>query len=161
MYTKVYWIYQYPNGSKLGIMPRPRGGEWLENEILTLKKQSVGVVVSLLEMDEIDELDLGREMQICSNAGIEYINIPIADRSIPSKNSNIEKLLIGINHKLENESSVVIHCRMGIGRSSIIAGCLLQTVGFKTSQIIDLISKIRGMKVPDTEEQLNWLKKRE
>ena len=54
---------------------------------------------------------------------------------------------------------MVIHCRMGIGRSAIIAGCLLLKPGYKTEEVIAHISKIRGMRVPDTEEQIAWLKK--
>jgi hypothetical protein len=50
---------------------------------------------------------------------------------------------------------------MGIGRSSIIAGCLLFKAGYKTNQIIQHISKVRGLRVPDTEEQIAWLKKQE
>jgi protein-tyrosine phosphatase len=56
---------------------------------------------------------------------------------------------------------MVIHCRMGIGRSTIIAGCLLLKPGYKTNEVFAQISKIRGMRVPDTEEQIAWLKKQE
>ena len=50
---------------------------------------------------------------------------------------------------------------MGIGRSSIIAGCLLLKAGYKANEVIQHISKVRGLRVPDTEEQIAWLKKRE
>jgi hypothetical protein len=42
MYTKIYWIHDFANGAKLGIMPRPRGDDWLEEEIVKLKKLKVG-----------------------------------------------------------------------------------------------------------------------
>jgi hypothetical protein len=50
---------------------------------------------------------------------------------------------------------------MGIGRSSIIAGCLLLKPGNITNDVIAHISKIRGFRVPDTDEQIAWLKKQE
>jgi hypothetical protein len=63
--------------------------------------------------------------------------------------------------KLQDGTYVVIHCRMGIGRSSIIAASVLLRVGVKADNIIDNISKIRGLKVPDTDRQLQWLKARQ
>jgi hypothetical protein len=46
MYTKIYWVYDFANGAKLGIMPRPRGDDWLEEEIIKLKKQNIGLWLS-------------------------------------------------------------------------------------------------------------------
>jgi len=42
-------------------MARPRGNEWLEDEILSLKRQDVQVIVSLLERNEVYELGLEKE----------------------------------------------------------------------------------------------------
>ncbi len=56
MYTKIYWLHQYENNTRLAIMARPRGGEWLEDEIVQFKKQHVNVIVSLLGPAEIAEL---------------------------------------------------------------------------------------------------------
>ena len=58
MYTKVYWIHNFANGAKVGIMPRPRGVDWLEEEVIKLKKQKVGLWISLLEQHEIYELGI-------------------------------------------------------------------------------------------------------
>ena len=38
-------------------MPRPRGGDWLEDEIQAWRRSGVGVVVSLLTPDEIADYD--------------------------------------------------------------------------------------------------------
>jgi protein-tyrosine phosphatase len=142
-------------------MPRPRGGEWLKEEILALKKQKVELLVSLLEAGEIYELELENEKAFCEEYEVRYLNFPIPDRNIPLNNSPIDHLVEQINNEIKTGNSVAIHCRMGIGRSSIIAGCVLQKLGLKTGQIIELITKARGLKVPDTEEQLKWLRNRE
>jgi hypothetical protein len=34
MEVDIYWI-NIPGDGKLGIIPRPRGGDWLEDEIIT------------------------------------------------------------------------------------------------------------------------------
>jgi protein-tyrosine phosphatase len=161
MYTKIYWIHNFENGAKLGIMPRPRGDDWLEEEIIKLKKQHIGLWVSLLEQDETNELGLRNQPFLCSKHGLEYVNFPIVDRHVPEKGNKIESLIDELYQKIRNGSSIVIHCRMGIGRSSIIAACILLKQGFKTEQILQKITSARGLKVPDTDAQIQWLKNRE
>jgi hypothetical protein len=58
MAIKIYWLHEFSTSARLGIMARPRGNDWLEEEILSLRKQNVQVIVSLLEKEEITELGL-------------------------------------------------------------------------------------------------------
>jgi protein-tyrosine phosphatase len=161
MPVKVYWLHNFENSSKLGIMGRPRGNEWLEEDILSLKKQGVQTIVSLLDRDEIYELGLEKESELCLKNGIECINFPIADRNTPKADAGFHNFIGQLKKKISVGSHMVIHCRMGIGRSTIIAGCLLMKPGYKTDEIIAHISKVRGLHVPDTDEQIAWLKKQE
>ena len=161
MAVRIYWLHEFGNLARLGIMARPRGEDWLEDEILGLKKQGVQVMVSLLEPDEIAELGLGRQADLCSKHEIDYVNFPIPDRGLPKQDGKVKALIGRLKEKIDIGSTIVIHCRMGIGRSSIIAGSLLLTAGYKTSGIIAHITKIRGLRVPDTDEQIAWLKKQE
>jgi protein-tyrosine phosphatase len=157
MYSKIYWLHSFPSGSKLGIMARPRGNDWLDQEIGQLKKHGIAVMVSLLESQEITELGLLKQQEICAAHGIEYINFPIIDRGLPTSIDKVKTLIENLKEQLNNERSVVIHCRMGIGRSSTIAGCVLLRTGYKPNDIFAHISKMRGLRVPDTEEQAKWL----
>lgn len=161
MFTKIYWIQQFDNSARLGIMARPRGGEWLEGEIANLKKQNVGLVVSLLEETEIAELELEKEEDFCKKHAVLFINFPIVDRDTPQKDHEVDKLIQDLATKIDEGLSIVIHCRMGIGRSSIISASILLLRGLKTDTILRHISQVRGIKVPDTAQQVAWLKKRE
>ena len=53
----IYWIDTKLPG-RLGIATRPRGGEWLREDILGLKANAVHLVVCLLEESELRDLDL-------------------------------------------------------------------------------------------------------
>jgi protein-tyrosine phosphatase len=53
----------------------------------------------------------------------------------------------------------VFHCRMGIGRSSLMAALLLKSMGLEGENVFKRISEIRGVRVPDTAEQEDWFKK--
>lgn len=141
-------------------MARPRGGDWLDDEIAHLKNNKVAILVSLLESSEIYDLELKGEADLCRAKQIEYINFPIRDRGIPKSDKETDQLIELLSGKLNRGLSVVIHCRMGIGRSSIIAAAILLKYKLQASNIIESICRIRGLKVPDTAEQLTWLKGR-
>jgi protein-tyrosine phosphatase len=158
---RIFWIDKYDGPARLGIMARPRGGEWLEEEIISMKKQNVGVLVSLLESEEVYELGLEGEEKACLNNGLGYISFPIKDRDIPKDENKLESFIGLLMQKLNDGISVVIHCRMGIGRSSIIAACILLKKGLKAKEIFTEIRKSRGMKVPDTDTQIAWVEHRE
>ena len=161
MFTKIYWVHQLDNLAKIGIMARPRGNDWLEDEINHLKNNGVDVLVSLLEKSEIAELGLEYEEKYCLAKNISYINLPIKDRDTPQDKNLLEKFIATTILNIKDGKSVVIHCRMGIGRASIIASSILLHLNIPLNEIIDNITRTRGLKIPDTEEQLAWLKSRE
>jgi hypothetical protein len=55
MGAKVFWLAGPWNG-RLGIVPRPRGAEWLDDETRAWRAAGIDIVVSLLEPDEEAEL---------------------------------------------------------------------------------------------------------
>lgn len=160
MPNRIYWAGEF-SGSKIGIMARPRGNEWLAHEIDHFKKQNVNVIVSLLENNEIIELGLEEEADLCKQAGIVFLHFPVKDRSVPDSFQQISQFILAAADLVNSGLNLVFHCRMGIGRSSIMAAALLIKKGEKTDVIIQRISAVRGLTVPDTDEQVSWLKKLE
>ena len=138
-------------------MPRPRGGDWLEDEIRSLNMSGVNVVVSLLEREEITELDIAEEKSLCEANGISYLSLPIRDRSIPLSQRDALDFTRKLANLLKEGRSVVIHCRQGVGRSALIAACVLVLSGIPVDQAFELIENARGCFVPDTEEQRRWV----
>lgn len=155
MNVKIFWLV---DGSiRLGVMPRPRGGDWLDDEVTSLRESNVDVVVSLLEPAEIVELDLGREELICREKGIGYLSFPIRDYGVPVSRTDAQKLSGELADLLRAGKSVVVHCRQGIGRSSIIAALVLGAIGYAAHDAFELIVQARGRPVPDTDEQRIWV----
>ena len=133
----------------------------MEEEVEAMVRQKVDVLVSLLESAEVAELELWREGEFCRAKQIQFVEMPIRDRDVPKAGDRMEAMVELLEGKVDAGKSVAIHCRMGIGRSSIMAGSVLLRKGWKTDTIIEAITAARGMRVPDTEEQVRWLKKRE
>ena len=152
----VYWI-DLPLPGRLAVSPRPRGGDWLEGDVAAWQRLGVDIVVSLLMPDESDALGLDSERSICEVAGIEFLSFPIVDRNVPSSTSNFSVLLEQLHTHLQDGKNIVIHCRQGIGRSGLVAIALLMHDGRKPLEAIQLVTKARGLPVPETQEQLAWI----
>lgn len=48
---------------RLSTMARPRGNDWLQDEMKGLREAGTDVLVSMLTSDEVDELDLGENLR--------------------------------------------------------------------------------------------------
>jgi hypothetical protein len=158
MRTELYWI-QGPWPGRLAIMPRPRGGDWLEDEVRAWQQSGVAILVSLLTPDEVADLDLSREEDLCRANCIEFISFPILDRGVPSSMEAAAKLLLRLSESLAAGKNVAIHCRQGIGRAGLIAVCLLMQGGIDAETAIQRISAARGCSVPETGGQREWIDK--
>jgi hypothetical protein len=77
----LYWINT--ESYRLAIAARPRGGDWLGDDLRRLKNSGVDVLVSMLTQNEMKELGLLLEQEECRACGIEYLNSPIEDRGLP------------------------------------------------------------------------------
>jgi len=149
-----YWITE-----QLAIVPRPRGGDWLDDEMAALRAAGVGVVVSMLEESEAAELGLKEEGAAARGANIEFVRFPILDRGVPSDTRRFEDFLATLEWFIEAGKRVGVHCRACIGRSSVVAGSLLIRSGMPASEVWRAITDARGFPVPDTQEQREWVER--
>jgi protein-tyrosine phosphatase len=156
MKPDVYWIHG-PWPGKLAILARPRGGDWLGDEVAGWKEAGVDVVVSLLTQAEDSDLGLIDEHDFVQRNGLTFINFPIADYSVPTSKKDIRQLVSKLEGWLVRGKSVGIHCRQSIGRASLVAACVLITSGESSATAFQRIKSARGVSVPDTAEQRDWV----
>lgn len=119
--ARVFWVAGLKKG-RLGILPRPRGGDWLDDEIAAWREAGVELVVSLLEPEEAKQLVLQEEARAAAANGIAFRAFPIPDRGVPPSKEAVAELATDIIAALDKGQSVAVHCRQGIGRSGLIAG---------------------------------------
>jgi len=153
----VYWLREL-EGVRLAIMPRPRSGEWLTDEIAGWNRLGVQTVVSLLEPNEVRELDLADEESLCLAANLKYVSFPIPDRGVPSNVVEFARLVLEIEQRLRSGESVAVHCRAGIGRSGLLGACILDAFGVDPIAAFGMLSRARGVTVPDTDAQIGWVR---
>jgi protein tyrosine/serine phosphatase len=156
MKPSIYWI-PGPWAGRLAILARPRGNDWLSDEVVGWHDAGVRVVVSLLTQTEESELGLEEESHLLDASRLRFINFPIEDYGVPSSIKALRVLIDELEELLNQGYNVGIHCRAGIGRSSLVAACLLVNRGQDVNGSFQQITNSRGVAVPDTIAQRDWV----
>lgn len=154
---RVFWVRSVqPN---LAIMPCPEGGAELESEIEALQLDGVDILVSLLTPEEESMLNVEAEAALCQQKGLGFISFPIPDFDIPASFPEVNQLVDQLHDALLAGRKVVIHCRGGIGRSGMVAACLLVKQGISVFDSLAALRTARRCAVPATRAQADWIEK--
>jgi protein-tyrosine phosphatase len=156
MRAPLYTVQGLSTG-KVSIMARPRGGDWLFDEVKALRASGVDILVSLLTSAEVREFDLAEEAAFCHQQGITYLSLAITDRSVPPFSEPTFLFLKQLGASLSEGKHLTFHCRHGLGRAVLMAASVLVLTGLAPEQAFDLLSRARGYAVPETEEQRAWV----
>ncbi|WP_405614204.1 MULTISPECIES: tyrosine protein phosphatase [unclassified Streptomyces] len=144
-----------PGPGQLSTMAKPRGMDWLADEMNALSTAGVDILVCALTRLELDELGLETEDQEAAAAGLQFVAIPIPDRTVPDL-PTVLPTLRNLAERLREGAHIVTHCRFGIGRASLLAAALLILNGVDPETAWSRLEQARGLAVPDTAEQREW-----
>ena len=144
---------------RLAMCGRPRGGKWLSEGIQAWRAAGVDSVISLIDGPEERDLALEQEALLCRTCGIEFVSFPIRDRGVPTSPDATASLVEWVVSDLRRGLGVAIHCRLGIGRTGLVAGCVLRALGYDFESVFPILSRARGMPVPDTDAQVEWVRR--
>ena len=97
------------------------------------------------------------EAEFCKSAGMAFRSFPIEDRGIPKSSDEAIVFVQELANSLQAGKTVLIQCRLGIGRSGLIAVAVLIRIGQNIKDARAAVSSVRGLTVPETEEQLAWV----
>ncbi len=158
MRNELHWV-KGPWRGKVALAARPRGGDWLKDELESWRRAGVDIVVSLLTPDEERELQLQDEARDAKAQGMTFLSLPVRDRHVPDSEASLNSTVQLMDEALSSGKNVVVHCRQGIGRTGLIAASLLINKGWEPQAAIELLSAVRGIDVPETLEQRRWIEK--
>lgn len=123
---------------KLYIVARPRGWDWLDDELA-------------------GQLGLGSGEDAAVGAGLEFFAMPVKDRGVPHSRSEFAATVSRLEADLESGRAVAIHCCQSVGRADMAAVAIFVESGVCVEEAAGLVSKPSGVAVPETTEQLEWL----
>jgi len=129
---------RWPHDSRLG--PDQRLG----TDLACLRDTcGAGVLVTLLEEEEMGRIGLGGLLDGVRSAGLETLWLPIRDDTAPSDIGEVAQLVGRVLDHLAAGRTVVIHCHAGIGRSGTLAACCLVGAGVHPRRAIELVREGR------------------
>jgi len=142
--------------TKIGVMARPPGGDRLRDEIRAISEDGYSVVVSLLTDPEQIELELVDEGRHCEELGVKFVRLPIEDMRVPPLDGPTLEVLDALRQLHSAGNWIAVHCRAGIGRSPMIAACVMVSARCGVHSAFIQLSEARGIRVPETPEQREW-----
>ncbi|HUN85523.1 MAG TPA: hypothetical protein VMU48_14175 [Terracidiphilus sp.] len=155
----IFWIGASDSepAARLAIVLRPRGHDWLEDELRQIKNAGIDTLVSLLEHHEADWLGLIDEARLAQKTGLQFLSYPIPDTQIPANSGEFRKFVAGLAGRLRSGERIGVHCRGSIGRATITAACTLIHLGWNANDALRAVELTRGCPVPDTPDQRSWI----
>lgn len=139
----------------LTLMPCPPAHE-LKDVLDRLCDQGVTAVLSMLPEAEAHTLGVGEEAALCAARGMTFLNHPIADFGLPDADQ-FAVLIADIKARMDHGQHIAVHCRAGIGRSGMVIAATLVAQGEQPDTAIAIASTARGVSIPDTVEQGNFI----
>jgi len=143
--------------SSISMMPKPLGGSQLKAYIQFLKSKNIDVLISLLQYEEIVSYKLLNEGIESEELSIEFINFHIKDHSTPQFFVPFNHLIEQLVKRIKSGKNIAIHCYAGIGRTGLVAASILIKMGMQVDEALIKLSKTRGLRVPETIQQITWL----
>ena len=118
-----------------------------------LKQLQIGAIVDLREEAKDDE-------DLLSTFGIRLLHLPVLDHLPPSQ-AQLAQGTQWVSKQVADGRKVLIHCREGIGRSVVLACCVLMINGQERTSALRLVeARRRGVALSRSQaesiEQFSW-----
>ncbi len=141
----------------IAIMAHPAQEQDAAATIASIAGQGVRQVVSLLEPSEASALGLDAEAQLVAAQSMAFVSFPIPDMGLPASLTDFATLAHDLYRQVDAGVNSLVHCRGGVGRSGLLAAAVLLHCDLDPRQACAQITRIRGLRVPETPEQRDWL----
>jgi ADP-ribosylglycohydrolase len=152
-----YWVV--PGKLLAGEYPGGDTAEATRQRLSRLLTAGVNCFIDLTQPDEISAYHAGLP------PGVDYFRKPLPDHRIPSEAAQMRETLRCLQDAMHAGRIVYLHCRAGIGRTAMVAGCLLAEQGLLGQAALAELNRLWQQSgraahwpvVPETEEQSDYV----
>ena len=110
-------------------------GEYTQNDVFTIQKLRVKCVIDMRSESIFDQ-------SLFESIGINYFNIPVDNYFAPELDQ-IDNAIEYINSNISVDNNILIHCKEGVGRSSLIIIAYLITTGLDLFESMKIVQSNR------------------
>lgn len=131
------------------IQPNAQTGSWnrdLDIDLAAIKNWGAGIVITLLEQDEMDALSVSTLGDSVTAHGMKWIHLPLPNDTVPDAAwiEEFQRTLPTLIYRFSRGENVFIHCMGGIGRTSVTAALILVHTGWSAEQSIAAVHRARA-----------------
>lgn len=158
-----------PNGGLIGMtfcpgkkQPVAMSGAWdrdLRTDIETVADWGASIVVTLMEAQEMDELQVKALPDVLQEHGIGWVHLPVVDGGMPSTHFERQwrRVAQGLHERLLHGERLLVHCKGGLGRTGTIAAMLLVELDVDVEEAIGAVRAVRPGAI-ENEAQENYVR---
>ncbi|MBV8404109.1 MAG: ADP-ribosylglycohydrolase family protein [Gammaproteobacteria bacterium] len=154
-----YWVL--PGRLLAGEYPGGANAEMTRERLARLMGAGIDCFLDLTQPQEIPSYEAALP------EGVLYLRRPIPDHGTPSASAQMSEILDCLGKALRERRVIYLHCRAGIGRTGMVAGCLLAEHGFIGDQALGELNRLwqqsarSGLwpSVPETPEQVEYVRR--
>jgi hypothetical protein len=142
---------------------RDPGRGWdrdLDRDLAAIRDWDAEIVVTLIERDEFELLDVARLPAAVAEHGMRWVHLPIRDVWVPEETFEASWAISGreLRSTLRRGGSVLIHCRGGLGRTGLVAARLLVELGMDAHDAIAAVRRARPGAIETPAQELHVLR---
>lgn len=155
-----YWVF--PGELLAGEHPR-RGAKSAMDLRERLRALMDGGIDSFLDLTMPEEFE-AYDLELPPS--VRYARRPIRDHSLPARREHMEDILRLVARELHDGRRLYVHCHAGIGRTGMVAGCVLIERGSSGDVALNELNDLWQQcdrshtwpYVPETEEQIAYVR---
>ncbi len=160
-----YWVV--PGRLLVGEHPGSRSRAQSMERLRRFLEAGITCFIDLTEPDELPAYEILLPFETPSGRRVEYLREPIPDHGVPTDRETMGRILAMIDGALEAGHRVYLHCRAGVGRSAMAAGCWLaeRSPGGGEAALTELAGYWKQClqagtwdRVPETSEQVEFVR---
>jgi ADP-ribosylglycohydrolase len=156
-----YWVL--PGQLLAGEYP---GGPAREVTRSRLKRLLAAGIECFFDLTETGEVAPHPAYESELPAGVEYRHAPLTDHAVPEERAQMAAILEALSRMLSSGRPVYLHCRAGVGRTAMVAGCLLVERGMSGKEALAELNRLwpqsararQWPSIPETAEQTRYVR---
>ena len=137
-------------------MPLPGRDGQLASDLEAIIAWSPDLIVSLVEPQELDNLQLESLPGHLTIIARQWLNLPVPDYGIPAADAPVAAVFKELAAAMQAGGGVLIHCHGGRGRSGMMAARLLSLAGMTPAEAVTTVRAARPGAI-ETAEQEAWV----
>lgn len=144
-----------PLGGKIALTHCPgrntidaRGRQWqriLDDDLTTIRSSNISTVVSLISLSEMKKLGVPDLPTLVVQHKLQWLQLAIEDFGTPDLNAleSWTQIKENVLAALNRHETVLLHCAAGLGRTGMMAACLLVACGQTPASAIEQVRAAR------------------